>query len=293
MVRGHQHHNDFVVMPDGLKAKRWHPRIAEDLVKMRVAVDDFHHGPAGSVARVTITHFMGHPVTVVREVFLMGEEAVWVRDTLRPARSARAQFGPAWQTTAVYGKRGENWANTALVTIPVAYNMEHKYMMQWGNRPWDLLVWFAPADGARMVIDDVTRDASPDTLRTYKVARQNNMTRRLWYRKHQRLVASRPQRFTSVLVPHRPTDDASRLAEGIALVLDSEQAAVVKVSPSPRTEVWAGINRTGRPVEAGRVKTDATFFLITIKGNQVTSRWQVEGTTLEVDGKPVPAAQGP
>jgi len=292
MVRGHQHHNSFVVLPDGLKAKRWHPRIAEDLVKMRVAVDDLHHGPAGSVARVTITDFMGHPATVVREVFLMGDAAVWVRDTVTPVKSIRAQFGPAWQTTAVYGKQGDNWANTALVTLPVAYNMEHKYMMQWGNRPWDLLVWFAPDDGARMAIDDVTRDDSPDTLLTYKVPRQNNMTRRLWYRKHQPLQAKQPQRFTSVLLPHRPTDDASRLAEGIQSILDSEQAAVVKVTPSPHTEVWAGMNHTGEPVEAGRIKTDAKFFLVTIKGGNVTAQWLVEGTTLEVDGKPVPVTQG-
>ena len=58
----------------------------------------------------------------------------------------------------------------------------------------------------------------------------------------------------------------------------------VTVSPG-RTQLWFGINETGKALEAGPIATDAKWFAITTSGDGVKSYWLIDATYLRVAGR--------
>jgi len=282
IVRDHEFHNSFIVKREPWPEERVRWR-AEEFADMKVALEDFHHSGGLACARVQITNYMKQPVTVDRRIFFLGDDGIWVRDTVEATEPYRARIGPAWQTVALYGERGEDWVNTCHVTIPVAFIWELKYMMQWTNRPWDLLVKFAGPPDAEMVIDDVTHD---DSRYIVDNPLMNNFKWRIWNQQVADLAPGEPRSFDSLLVPHSPTPDASELAQFTGMVMQSGQSAVARV-PSAGGELLAGINDVGASIEAGPVSTDARWFAVRIDETGVTDWWVVEATKLTVGGRQV------
>jgi len=284
LIKDHAFHNCFVVKPDsmpGAARPRWR---GEDFADMEIRVEDLHTAPKAAYARVHIRRYMGQPVTLDRRFFFLGDAGLWVRDTATAGNTCAARFGPAWQTAAVYGRRGVRWVNSCWTTVPAPYIWDLRYMMQWENRPWDLLLYFLPCAGAQVAIDDVTHD---DTRAIVDRPLMNTATRRVWYQRSATLEPGRPQHFSSLLVPHPPTPNASALADGIEPVLDTDDAAVLKLADGRAGTLWAGINDSGRHLQAGPIATDARWFTVRTGPNGVAAYWLIDATRLTFHGREV------
>jgi len=289
LVKDHSFHNCFIVKPAAEPKERWR-WSHEKLARMKISVEDFHASRKVACASLRVGRYMDQPVTLERRIFFLGDEGLWVRDRLVADEPYEARIGPAWQTTHVYGERADNWVNTCMVTLPVAYIWELKYMMQWKNRPWDLLVYFMPHPGANVVIDDVTHD---ETRCIVDKPLMNNFKKRVWYTRTAKLLPNEPHLFSTVLIPHKPTADASPLAKGIEPVLDGDDAAVVKIAPDADRQLWVGFNRSGKVLQAQRIATDAKWFMVIVDGAGATGYWLVDATYLEVDGHKVFSSASP
>jgi len=295
LVKDHRFHDCFVMVPDQRpRGWSWHNETYWPTRKVTVAVEDFHAAGKAGLARASITNYMDLRCNLQRRVFFLGDAGLWVRDTIAagkgiPAGKAfRGKIGPAYQFVALYPKRGTNWVNGCQISLPGADIWNPQYTIQLANRPWDLLVWFAPKTDATMVVDDVTFDESKLIIRKQKM--MTNAKFRAW-QQMTRLQAGQSETFDSVLLPHKPVADATPLAEGIRSLLDEgPDRAVMQVTPKPRTVLYAGINTDGKPLKAGPIETDAKVFLVRTRGGKVTGFWAVEATSLKVDGKAVHGA---
>jgi len=285
LIKDPRFHNAFVLLPDQRpKGWRWH----EDAYYVRqaaISVEDFHAGQRVGYARVHITRYRNQPATLDRRVFFLGDDGLWVRDTLAVAEPFRGRAGPAFQFVGVYPKRGDHWVNACQTSLPAAAITLPYYMIQLTNRPWDLLVYAVPRYGAKLVIDDVTHD---DTrLLIPDKALWNNFTRRVWHQRRGVIRPGRAETFDSVLVPHKPTPDASPWVQRIELLPDTGAAAVLKQGRPGRRTVWAGINGSGQAIQAGRIATDAKWFVVHTQRGRTTYYWVVDATSLKVDGRDV------
>jgi len=284
LVKDHEFHNAFLVMPDS-RPQEWNwTRSVLNGGKVAASVKDFHATAGLGYARVHITNYQNAPATLDRRVFFLGDAGLWVRDTITCNKPFRGRIGPAFQFTGVTDKRGLHWVNACQVALPVAFIWDPKYMMQHTNRPWDLLVWCAQKPGAKLAVDDVTMDRN-----RYEVPRDlmNNFTHRAWHRKVVSLAAKKAQTFDTLLVPHRPTGDASRLAAGIKMLVDTAASAVVQIEPKAGHKLYAGINDAGKALTAGPIATDAKWFAVSVTPQGVAGYWLVEATSLKLDGRDV------
>lgn len=279
----HLYHNCFVVQPvdeapRALKMDELHGLQAQ----MQISLEDFHAGRGAAYARVHVGRYMGRPVTLDRRLLFLGERGLWVRDTVTADEAVTLRLGPAWQTQAVYGKQGETWANTTWATQPVPAVFELNYMMQWTNRPWDLLLRFLPAAGAKLAVDDVAQVPGGGRLEPV----MNSASRRVWYQQTAALQPGHPLHFSTVLLPHAPTDDASALAEGVRALVDTEEATVLEVG-GPGEERWAGTNDGGQVLQAGPLTTDARWFTVRRAVDGTLTYWLADATQLQVEGRAI------
>jgi hypothetical protein len=167
--------------------------------------------------------------------------------------------------------------------VPVAFIFKPEYMMQFTNRPIDLLVWYAPKPGATLAIDDVTLDTTHLNTRDELAT---NFRERIWYQMNLDGTRDRQETFDSVLRPHTPLENATPLAKGIRLLLDEgPDRAVVAVETTPGQVRYAGINADGKPLTAGPIQTDAKVFSVTVGPAGAVAHWLVEATTLNVGGE--------
>ena len=301
-----------LMFPEVRQAADIVPARAEHLAaEIRIIPGDRHgprhvrerHGPLGlaraEYRRVAVVHLVGlqrrqalvelRPRLTPQAVFGASQEANRAHTSAidEHGRTAPRAFtgtvGPAYQFTGVYPKTGEHWANACQTSVPVAFIFKPEYMMQFTNRPIDLLVWYAPKPGATLAIDDVTLDTThlntPNELAT-------NFRERIWYQMKLDGTRDRQETFDSVLRPHTPLEDAAPLAKGIRLLLnEGTDRAAVAIETAPGQVRYAGINADGKPLTAGPVQTDAKAFSVTVGPDGAVAHWLVEGTTLNVDGK--------
>lgn len=286
LVKDHRWHNCFGVeqwpQPEG----RWRWR-ADEFEAMATSVERFETSALGTSADLRITDYMQQPMTLQRRLFMLGDAGIWVEDTVEATAPCSVRIGPAYQTVATHGARGENWINTCHPTIPVAFIWELQYMMQWSNRPQDLLIYFQPTAAGEMAVEDVTQD---DTLMIVNQPLMNNLKQRIAWREVAELVPGEPRTFTSVLVPHAPTPDATPLASGIACHAGEGWSAVS--APGAAGEVWALRNDTGGRVEIGPLVTDAERALISL-GDGAPKYWLVDATLLQVADETIFQAAAP
>jgi len=288
IIRSHRHHNSFVAWPDTRPAGfNWKRQILNG-GRCAVTVPTFHKTAEKAYAHVRVTDYMNGPTTLDRRIFFLGKQGLWVRDTVTGgSEEFRGTIGPAYQFVGVYPKRGNNWVNACQTSVPVAFIWKPEYMMQFKNRPMDLLVYFMPKSGSAIAIDDVRVDASGLHAGRGKVI-PNNFTDRVWYQMKTTLAKGQRHTFDSILLPHKPMQDATPLAEGIQSLLDDGPGrAVMQVKTPGGQTLYVGINAYGKPITAGPVTTDAKWFLVEVRSDGGAGYWLVEGTSLKVDGREV------
>jgi hypothetical protein len=274
LVKDHAYHNCFVVKPDPVPSPDTWDQYA--FQPMQATVKNWQAWPEMAYAQVHLINYMGTPVTLDRRLWFLGDAGLWVQDTAVSSRAYNGTLGPAWQTLATYGASGPNWVNTCYQSLPVAYIWELKYMMQWNNRPWDLLVYFlAPPSGALVATDDVTYDT------THGIVSQdimNNSKLRVWCQKRLQLTPGEPVRFSSLLLPHTPTNDAGPLAGSVKLLTGVGQCQIVRLNGGPNVTIWAGMNDGGIRRTNSDIDTDAARFVVK-KGPGTKVHWWVVSAT--------------
>jgi hypothetical protein len=277
LVKDHRFHNAFQIVRPGIPTYD-----GPALAAMQTTVPVLDDGQQAAYTQVHIDGYMGENASLDRRIFFVKGMLMWVQDTLTPDETMQAQVGPAWQTVAIYPTRGTNWVNTCLITSPLAYIWEQKYLMQWSNLPWDLLVVFLPDGQSTMRIDDVTID---NTQMVTPQPLQNTMKYRLWYQKDTTLQAGIPVRYNSVLLPHAPQQDCTALAAMHSLVLDSADNTMLRITLSTTRSIFLGINDGGNLINTNGIATNARRFLVDVDQTAGVSYWIVDASILITNNK--------
>jgi hypothetical protein len=285
-VRTHDFHNTFVAWPEGRPADfNWKRDILHG-GKCEVQVKAFHKTKEAAYAHMHATDYMEGPTTLDRRIFFLGHDGMWVRDTISAPKGFKGTIGPAFQFTGVYPKKGDHWADACQTSVPVAFISEPRYMIQFHNRPLDLLVWYGPRHEAELVIDDVITDKTGINRPDIKL--NTNFRERVWYQMKMDGQRDRRETFDSILLLHRPTADGESLARGIELMLeDGADRVAVKIGRLTGQTLYVGINADGKPMTAGPVTTDAKCFLVVVGRAGHIDNWTVDANMLSVGGKAV------
>ena len=284
LVKDHRFHNSFLAVPPDAP-NWWENYDQRALDDMRTTVPVFADSPLATFAHVNIDKYMGKPGSNHnRKFFFVKNKFIWVQDEFTTSQPFSGTFGPAWQTVGMYGIAGDNWVNTAMTTIPVANIYDPSYLMQWPNRPEDLLVLFFPQSGSHLQIDDVTMDTTRfiepnhDLMNTHKF--------RLWYQKQADLTPGQKLKFNSLLMPNSPGPDKSTLANGFQMMTDTPDQNIIRFNdPEHAGKVfWLGINPNGSPVTFAPIQTDAKEFLVEMDNGNLTQYWVTEATDFRING---------
>jgi len=220
-------------------------------------------------ALVDVTHYQGYEATQQREFLFVKNRFVLVRDETTFDDVFRAEVGPIWNTQHVGDVRGKNWINTWFS----AHYFDDVLLFE--EEPWDLLVWYAPRENAEL---EVMPEKASDAQRRTRVF----PTQYSWegdVHPRQRV------QFITLLLPHAPMPDASKLAEGITVLADRPGLAAVQVVQANRCEI-AVLNPEGTTLELGeapgRVSTDGRAVYVDLDGGTPRRVLVVQGTSLKV-----------
>lgn len=260
----------------------WSLQVLEG-ARCEVTVPVFHTTRRASYAQVHVTDYLNGPTTLDRRVFFLGKRGMWLRDTLTAVKPFAGTIGPTYQFTGVYPERGDNWVNACQTSVPIPFLWQPQYLMQLTNRPRDLLVYNLPREGAKLIVDDVTLDKSGFQ---YEKPTSNNFTDRVWYQQTVDWKGGGTATFDSLLLPHKPTAEGGKLAEGIKSLLDEGPGrAVIQALLADGSTMYVGINAEGKALQAGPIQTDAKCFVVFAGPGQALDYWAVEATKLQVEGQ--------
>ncbi len=279
LVKDEYYHNAFQVRPNPPPG-RW---VQDNYQPMQATVKEWKSWNEVTYCRLNVPNYLGRPVTLDRRLWFLGDSGMWVQDTIQSTEPYTATIGPAWQTLSTYGASGPNWVNTCYQTLPVAFIWQLQYMMQWTNRPWDLLVYFpAPPDGSALATDDVTWDTTRGIVAQDLM---NNSKLRVALEKTTTLLPGQAERFSTLLLPHSPTDDATPLADGVTVLKSDNSVQILRFRDQMGMMVWVGINEGGKLRNVGGLVTDAKRFVIKKGPGPRVRWWMIQGTTIGLNGE--------
>ena len=219
------------------------------------------------------------PMRLDRSFLFVNNTFTVVRDVADFQLPAAAQMGPNW-TFGELGSAGTNWVNVWVPKVLFAYGTRLRPVE---TAPRDLLIWSAPKPDGTLVIEKLLRERTG--IDCYTPANSlMNLPMRAWYTRTRTWQPGKPQAFTTVLMPHKPTVDAAALAATISIVKDTADSTALKVADGD-TVTLIVLAAPGKTVTVDRLALEAeAVMLITVKGEpRHLSAWQARRVTL--DGK--------
>jgi hypothetical protein len=228
-------------------------------------------------ARVDVTGYMGFEANQTREFLFVKNGFILVRDETLLGDAFRAEIGPTWNTQHIGQVRGSHWINT---WFSAHYGIVRNSSTELGDGklfdvpPWDLLVWYAPREGAQLKIVKADKMQAASHMFPTKYVWEGNVE------------PGTKLQFVTVLLPHAPTRDASALASDITILADRPGLAAVRIARGNRCEL-ALLNPQGTKVDldaaaAGHVVTDGRAAYLDLDGSRIRRAMVLKGTSLRV-----------
>lgn len=252
---------------------KWPAELPLGYDRMETAVEAFADHPLATHARLRVTNYMGFHAAQTRELLFVKNRFVLMRDETAFDDTFRARVGPVWNTQNIGEPRGPNWVDTWFTA--------HWYqgVRLYENPPWNLLVYYAPRDGASLAVTDPPGDPT-SAQGQQKVLSQLKATQYAW--EGEVKPGDRVQ-FVSLLLPHAPAADATPLAGTVKVLRDEPGlAAVALADPGGRWEL-AVLNTTGGRLTLtsprGEVTTDAHALYLDLDGGR-PPRYTARAATL-------------
>lgn len=225
-------------------------RLPTGYAGMTSALEAFSDNPLATHARIGVENYEGFRARHEREFLFVKNRFVLVRDETAFADRFRAEVGPSWNTQAI-GRRGATWADTWLNSH--WYNADLKL---YDNPPGRLLIWHAPRADAVMHVGP--GEVPPIDASDQRAALRHFLTQRFVWTGQ--VAPGLRLQFTTLLLPHQPESDASRLAEAIRVLRDVPGLSAVAIDGGAEWEL-ALLNEAGLRVTlatpGGEVVTDA------------------------------------
>lgn len=283
LAKDARYHN-LVVVEDLQRTRR--PEVEE-----RIEVPQFDEGRETTFARIEVRNYKQFPLTNAREVFFLKNRFLWVRDTLTFEKGFECAAGPQWRARQIGPGIGENYAETYFDILPGDWwgkGREPGRANRFLNPSWNLLVYFLPRPGCTLRIVDESRE---------NIWRHAPQPIQYQWRGHVR--AGQKLRFDSLLYPHHPSPDPSAAARRIEVVLDNDEATVLRAefdlwrkgafpSLQKTTEtIWVALNPGRKPLRAGGLETDATRLYLRLAEGAVKDCSARAATSVRIDGKPL------
>jgi hypothetical protein len=140
----------------------------------------------------------------------------------------------------------------------------------------DLLIWFAPQNGCRVAHLDRSRTNIWQTL-----------PQQIQYVWQGLAAAGQKLSFSSVLWPHKPDRDPSKLAARLESMAAGPDLAVVRAKITDDTAYLLVINDTGKAQTAGGLATDARLAVVYEVKGKPAEVMIYQGTAVDYDGRPI------
>ena len=240
---------------------------------MATTVDPVAGGKLAAHAKLTVVNYAGYPVTQVRDILFVNTGFVLVRDESTFDDSFVARVGPAWNTQHAVGEKNASWIESWIDS-----HWYNQFLKLYDNPPGRLLIWHAPKAGAAISVGPA-QSANVDE-KDARAALNHFVTEE--YTWQGRVEAGQKVQFTTVLLPHRENEEASRLAVGIRVIRDEAGLSAVMVG-----DQLAVLNATGSRVSIdtgrGTVVSDARALIVAFAGDSVVQSWH-DGGKATLDG---------
>jgi hypothetical protein len=213
------------------------------------------------------------PLRLERSVLFVNGQFAVIRDVASFTIAAPAQMGQNWVIGDVRAA-GPNWAS---VRTPLLFGYTYSDPPKAPVRTAEgaLLVWFLPhVDGRLDILEGPQKSTA---YGDYYV----NLRRRVWYPRTGDWQPGSGHAFTTVLVPHQPSQDPAALAASVETIRDSKNVTILDVTSGPVRRVIL-LNSSGAAVRERGVETDAEAAMITYNGDKAThfSGWNATFATI-------------
>ncbi|MEM6786193.1 MAG: hypothetical protein AAF715_01640 [Myxococcota bacterium] len=248
------------------------------------------HGDFAS-AEIQLRSHLGRPVDVNRFVVFLGGLGIWVRDVAEATEDFPGTVGPTWNFGFLKQSgisASGDWYVGGKVSVPITALSRNgctsscdDYLVQWYNRPKDLLAYVAGSGVSSTVpvsswLDDAGQ-LQPNNV-AYQVVRQVDG-----------LASGQSVYFDSLLLPHPPTSQPEEVAGRVSWLVENEDLGVLSVDAvggQGDNMVVVGVNPSNQVVSlpAVGVYTDASFFRFVLDGGNLVQYDGVQATVLEWGG---------
>ena len=235
-------------------------------------VPTFVNGKSATGAVIRVTGYDHLPVTVERRILFVKQRMMLVRDTATFEVPFLVRMGPAFNHQNVGPQCGETWTNSYVNSL-----WAYRGTQRWRNPVRDVLVYHAPRPDTRLRVTDFARDGA---LLTNPL--------RVRYTWQGLPTTGRVEEFTTLVLPHKPVRDVAKwVRDHVSLVLNTPGQTAFRVTSRPPRE-WEELvvmNRGGRTLQAGDLKTDAHMLFLAARRGQCKHLFATDASFVEWKGK--------
>ncbi len=276
--------------PQGTAAMKRNPDDSlRDPYLMEVDVAEFEERRRATIAKVTFTDYMGFPINYTKEVIFAKNRFLAVREIIEFKEEFEASVAAVFNTQNI-DRVGKHWANTF-------FNEARTHSVGTAFRVpgYDLLVFFAPLEQARLTIRD----------RTIREARAILVPGQIRYERQNRGQVGQKWHFTQLYYPHPPNpvvlphqvnfapegvDYSSPVGTGadqIEVLVDRDDQSILRLKLEDQREEWIVFNPGGKTVLGDTLSTDARYLYLDVVQGRAVGAAGVGHTSVQLGGREI------
>jgi len=264
-------------------------RTRKAFKRMTIELDGFYDRTHAAYACIRAADYHSWPVDQQRQLLFVKDRLLVIKDVVTFTDTWKCRIGPCWQTQQVGPSVGKHWANTHVDFLFLSGLGQGLGIQRWKQPTRDLLVFHPPQTDCSFSMV-VRHDLNEKDEQKQKETWWRVLPVRLQYTWQGTGHKGLQRHFTTLLLPHAPQQNASRLAGGIEVLADDLKLTALHVRLPDGRRDWIVLNDTGHRVTAGAIETDArqVHLVISTDKRHVMAEG---GTFVNFNGKPI--ATGP